>query len=56
MPETLLGDLSVSQSSGTLAAGHSVTLTVKVVGLASLDSTLEVKPGDIPVTVAIGLL
>jgi RNA polymerase sigma factor (sigma-70 family) len=56
MPETLLGDLSVSQSSGTLPAGHSVTLTVKVVGLASIDSTLEVKPGDIPVTVAIGLL
>jgi RNA polymerase sigma factor (sigma-70 family) len=56
VPSTLLGYLSVSQSAGTLAAGHSVTVQVKVVGLASLDTTLDVKPGDIPVTVAIGLL
>jgi RNA polymerase sigma factor (sigma-70 family) len=56
VPSTLLGYLSVSQSSGTLPAGHSVTVQVKVVGLASLDTTLDVKPGDIPVTVAIGLL
>lgn len=55
LPSTLLGHLSVSKSSGTLAAGQSVAVTIKVTGLASLDTTLEVEPGGTPVTVLAGL-
>lgn len=55
VPSTLLGDLSVSPSSGTLAAGHAITVKISVIGLASLDTTLEIEPGNIAVTVAVGL-
>jgi len=54
-PSSLLGSLTVSQSSGTLASGQSTTVTMTVFGLASLDTTLTVNPGNIPVTVLLGL-
>lgn len=46
--------LSVSQSSGTLAAGQSIT--IRVSGLLALNSKLVISPGNIPVTVAVSLL
>jgi RNA polymerase sigma factor (sigma-70 family) len=55
-PASLLGELNVSPSSGTLAAGQSVTVTISVSGLASLDTTLTVNPGGQAVTVLLGLL
>ena len=55
-PSSLLGELTVSASSGTLAAGQSTTVSISVSGLASLDTTLTVSPGDHPVTVVLGLL
>jgi hypothetical protein len=54
-PSSLLGALSVSQSSGTLAAGQSETVTLTVSDLASLDTTLTVDPGNISITVLLGL-
>jgi RNA polymerase sigma factor (sigma-70 family) len=54
-PFSLLGTIGVSPSSGTLAPGESVQVTITVRGLASLDSTLLVGPGNIPVTVLVGL-
>jgi len=54
-PSTLLGELTASPSSGTLAAGESVTVTLTVDGLASLDTELTANPGDTPVTVLLGL-
>jgi hypothetical protein len=54
-PSSLLGALRLSQSSGTLASGASQTITVSVFGLASLDTTLTVNPGNISVTVVLGL-
>jgi len=55
-PASLLGELNVSPSSGTLAAGQSVQVSISVSGLASLDTTLTVNPGGEPVTVLLGLL
>ena len=47
--------MHVSPSSGTLAAGQSVTVTLSVSGLASVDSQLIVNPGGIAVTVVVGV-
>jgi len=52
---SLLGELIVSPSSGTLAAGQSTTVSISVSGLASLDTTLTVNPGGQPVTVVLGV-
>jgi RNA polymerase sigma factor (sigma-70 family) len=54
-PSSLLGALTVSPSSGTLAAGDSVTAQISVTGLASLDTTLTVNPGGQSVAVVLGL-
>lgn len=54
-PSSLFGELSLSRTSGTLAAGASTTVTIEVSGLASLDTTLAVSPGQVPVHVLIGL-
>ncbi|MGH3213063.1 MAG: sigma-70 family RNA polymerase sigma factor [Trebonia sp.] len=54
-PASLLGELIVSPSSGTLAAGQSTTVSISVSGLASLDTTLTVNPGGHPVTVLLGV-
>jgi RNA polymerase sigma factor (sigma-70 family) len=54
-PASLLGELNVSPSSGALAAGQSVTVSISVSGLASLDTTLTVNPGGQAVTVLLGL-
>jgi RNA polymerase sigma factor (sigma-70 family) len=54
-PSSLLGSLTVSPSSGTLAAGDSVTVHISVTGLASLDTTLTVNPGGQAVAVLLGL-
>lgn len=55
-PSQLLADVSLSQSSGTLEAGQSVTITVTVVGLAAIDEPLTISPGGQTVTVDIALL
>jgi RNA polymerase sigma factor (sigma-70 family) len=54
-PASLLGELNVSPSSGTLAAGQSFQVTISVSGLASLDTTLTVNPGGQAVSVLLGL-
>jgi RNA polymerase sigma factor (sigma-70 family) len=54
-PSSLIGKLTVSPSSGTLAAGQSATVALSVSGLASVDSQLTVNPGGIGVTVVIGV-
>jgi RNA polymerase sigma factor (sigma-70 family) len=54
-PPSLVGSLSVSPSSGTLAAGDSVTVQISVTGLVSLDTTLTVDPGGQTVAVVLGL-
>jgi RNA polymerase sigma factor (sigma-70 family) len=54
-PSSLLGSLTVSPSSGTLAAGAHVTVRISVTGLASLDTTLTVSPGGQAVAVVLGL-
>ena len=54
-PASLLGELIVSPSSGTLAAGQSASVSISVSGLASLDTTLTVNPGGHPVTVVLGV-
>ncbi|HEY0934572.1 MAG TPA: sigma-70 family RNA polymerase sigma factor [Trebonia sp.] len=55
-PQSLLGRLTVSPSSGTLDAGQSVKVSLSVVGLLSLNTQLTVEPGDHTVTVALGAL
>ena len=55
-PSQLLADVSLSQSSGTLQAGQSVTITVTVEGLAAINEPLTISPGGQTVTVAIALL
>jgi RNA polymerase sigma factor (sigma-70 family) len=55
-PASLLGELDVSPSSGTLSAGQSTQVTITVSGLASLDTQLTVSPGGQTVTVVLGLL
>ncbi len=54
-PASLLGELIVTPVSGTLSAGGSVTVSITVSGLASLDTQLTVRPGDHAVTVVLGL-
>jgi RNA polymerase sigma factor (sigma-70 family) len=55
-PSQLLADVSLSQSSGTLEAGQSITITVTVAGLAVIDEPLTISPGGQTVTVDIALL
>ncbi|HSZ41539.1 MAG TPA: sigma-70 family RNA polymerase sigma factor [Trebonia sp.] len=55
-PSGLLGSISLSQSSGTLAAGQSVTITVEASGLATVGTPLTISPGGQTVTVDISLL
>jgi hypothetical protein len=55
-PASLLGELDVSPSSGTLRAGQSAQVTITVSGLASLDTQLTVSPGGQAVTVVLGLV
>jgi hypothetical protein len=52
----LLGNVSASPSSGSLAAGQSVTISVTSSSLVSLDGTLTVNPGGIAITVLLTLL
>jgi RNA polymerase sigma factor (sigma-70 family) len=54
-PASLLGELTVSPLSGTLSAGASVTVTITVAALVSLDTQLKVQPGGQAVTVLLGL-
>jgi hypothetical protein len=54
-PVSLLGELTVSPTSGTLNAGGRVTVTIFVTGLATLDTQLTVVPGGQVVTVVLGL-
>jgi RNA polymerase sigma factor (sigma-70 family) len=49
----LVGNLTVSPSSGTLAAGQSTTISVSA-GLLTLDGSLTVEPGGTTVSVVIG--
>jgi RNA polymerase sigma factor (sigma-70 family) len=49
----LAGHLSVSPSSGSLAAGASVTITVTSTSLVALDGTLTVNPGGHAITVVV---
>jgi RNA polymerase sigma factor (sigma-70 family) len=53
-PSSLLGKLSVSPSSGTIAAGDSVQVTIST-SLVSLDSQLTASPGGQQITVLAGL-
>lgn len=55
VPSGLLGSVSLSQASGSLAAGQSVRVTVSVTGLATLDTVLTISPGNQTVTVVLGL-
>jgi RNA polymerase sigma factor (sigma-70 family) len=55
-PRQLLADVSLSQSSGTLEAGQSVTITVTVAGLAAIHESLTISPGGQTVTVDVALL
>ena len=54
-PSSLIGKLTVAPAAGALAAGQSVTVSLSVSGLASLDSQLTVNPGGITVTVLLGV-
>jgi RNA polymerase sigma factor (sigma-70 family) len=54
VPSSLLGNVSVSPASGSLAAGQSVRVTVTVTGLLSVDSQIVVNPGGHAVTVLLG--
>jgi RNA polymerase sigma factor (sigma-70 family) len=54
-PSSVLGALTLSQTSGTLESGQSTTITVSVFGLASLDTTLTVNPGNNSITIILGL-
>jgi RNA polymerase sigma factor (sigma-70 family) len=55
-PSQLLGGVTLSQTSGTLEAGQSVTITVTGKGLLSLDEPLTISPGGQTVTVDVSLL
>ena len=54
-PASLLGELVLAPSSGTLTAGQSVQVSISVSGLVSLDTTLTVNPGGQQVTVLLGV-
>jgi hypothetical protein len=51
----LAGRLTVSPSSGSLAAGASVTVTVTSTSLIALDGQLTVNPGGQTVTVVLSV-
>ena len=51
----LAGRISVSPTSGSLAAGASVTITVTSTSLVALDGTLTVNPGGQTVTVVLSV-
>jgi RNA polymerase sigma factor (sigma-70 family) len=55
-PTSLLGLLTVTPSSGTLAAGQSVTVHLSVSLLSALTTTLTVSPGNQIVNLLIGAL
>jgi RNA polymerase sigma factor (sigma-70 family) len=55
-PTSLLGLLTVTPSSGTLAAGQSVTVQLSVSLLSALTTTLTVTPGDQIVNLLIAAL
>jgi hypothetical protein len=50
-----VGKLTVSPSSGSLASGASVTITVTSTSLIALDATLTINPGGHAVTVVLAL-
>ncbi len=52
----LAGKLTVSPSSGSLASGASVTITVTSASLVALEGTLTVNPGGQTVTVMLSLI
>jgi len=52
---SLLGDLSVAPTSGTLAAGQSTSIAVSAGTLASLDSQITISPGGHEVAVLVGV-
>jgi hypothetical protein len=54
-PASLIGKLTVSLASGILNAGDTVTVTITVTGLVTLDARLTVNPGGQQVTVLLGL-
>jgi RNA polymerase sigma factor (sigma-70 family) len=54
-PASLVGELIIAPSSGTLAAGQSAQVSISVTGLASLDTTVTVNPGGLHVTVLLGV-
>ncbi|HLH58078.1 MAG TPA: sigma-70 family RNA polymerase sigma factor [Streptosporangiaceae bacterium] len=54
VPSSLLGKVSVSPASGSLAAGQSTQVTVTVSSLLSLDTHLVISPGGQSVTVLLG--
>jgi RNA polymerase sigma factor (sigma-70 family) len=54
-PSSLLGTVRLSRTSGTLAAGQSVTVKITT-SLASVDSQITVSPGDELVPVILGAL
>ena len=49
------GQLTVAPSSGTIAAGGSVTITVTATSLIAIDTTLTINPGGQTVTVLVTL-
>jgi hypothetical protein len=52
---TLAGHISLSPSSGSLASGASVTITVTSTSLVALDGQLTVNPGGETITVLLSL-
>jgi RNA polymerase sigma factor (sigma-70 family) len=55
VPSSLLGKVTVTPSSGSLAPGQSARVTVTVVGLLSVDTRISVSPGGQSVTVLLGV-
>ena len=55
IPSSLLGKLTVTPSSGSLAPGQSTRVTVTVAGLLSVDTRISVSPGGQSVTVLPGV-
>jgi RNA polymerase sigma factor (sigma-70 family) len=55
IPSSLIGKLSVSPSSGSIAAGQSAQVTVTLNGLLSVDTQITVTPGPHSVTVLLGV-
>jgi RNA polymerase sigma factor (sigma-70 family) len=55
IPSSLLGKVTVTPSSGSLAPGQSARVTVTVVGLLSVDTRISVSPGGQSVTVLLGV-